>query len=395
MDWIRAAGNRWFRWVLDNQLIYPSCWEDPRVDRQALRITDRDTVLAIASGGCNVLAYALDAPRRIHAVDINPRQTALLELKLAGIAALDFETFFCLFGRGYLPRAVPLYRRLLRERLSAPARHYWDRNVWKFADRRRPFYDRGGIGTGSWLFRLYAHRIACLQPALERLFAAGSVEEQARIYREELRPGFWTPAARRCLNHRFVLAAAGVPDAQRRHARETIPDVASHLDQCAERVLSRVPLADNYFWQLYIHGRYTRSCCPDYLKPDNFQRLKEGLARRISVHTSSLDEFLRSTTASISRFALLDHLDWLAGESPERLAAAWQNLLRRAAPGARFVWRSMGSGTGWLDACGVEHHGRLQRLGEVLSYETELASALQQRERVNTYSSLYVATLGG
>ena len=37
----------------------------------------------ITSAGRNALDYALLAPRRIHAVDASPRQTALLELKLA------------------------------------------------------------------------------------------------------------------------------------------------------------------------------------------------------------------------------------------------------------------------------------------------------------------------
>ena len=31
----------------------------------------------ITSGGCNALDYLLDEPRRIYAVDMNPRQNAL------------------------------------------------------------------------------------------------------------------------------------------------------------------------------------------------------------------------------------------------------------------------------------------------------------------------------
>jgi S-adenosylmethionine-diacylglycerol 3-amino-3-carboxypropyl transferase len=75
-------------------LVYNCCWEDPAVDRRALDLRADDTMLVITSAGCNVLDYALTGPARIHAVDANPRQTALLELKLAGIRQLDFDDFF-------------------------------------------------------------------------------------------------------------------------------------------------------------------------------------------------------------------------------------------------------------------------------------------------------------
>jgi hypothetical protein len=64
----------------------------------------------ITSAGCNVLDYAIAGPREIVAVDANPQQNALLELKVAAIRALDFDEFFALFGAGrpwHLPRQRP------------------------------------------------------------------------------------------------------------------------------------------------------------------------------------------------------------------------------------------------------------------------------------------------
>jgi S-adenosylmethionine-diacylglycerol 3-amino-3-carboxypropyl transferase len=97
---IEGLSNRLFRGIHGHNLVYNSCWEDPSLDREALDLGPRDTVLAITSGGCNVLDYALTGPAHVYAVDVNPRQNALLELKLAGIESLDFETFFAVFGRG-------------------------------------------------------------------------------------------------------------------------------------------------------------------------------------------------------------------------------------------------------------------------------------------------------
>jgi S-adenosylmethionine:diacylglycerol 3-amino-3-carboxypropyl transferase len=60
---------RLFRTLYASSLVYNTCWEDPAVDRQAFNLTPEDVLLVITSAGCNVLDYALLAPKRIHAVD--------------------------------------------------------------------------------------------------------------------------------------------------------------------------------------------------------------------------------------------------------------------------------------------------------------------------------------
>ena len=111
MSLIDRIDQRLFDLVHRHNLVYNTCWEDPRLDRVALNLGPDDTVLVVTSAGCNVLDYALTAPRHVYAVDLNPRQNALLELQLAGIRRLDYERFFAFFGSGYLPdaRAVNLY----------------------------------------------------------------------------------------------------------------------------------------------------------------------------------------------------------------------------------------------------------------------------------------------
>src|SRR5262245_51458575 len=110
----------WFRWVHGKHLVYNACWEDPRLDRQALDLGPEHRVATITSAGCNALEYALAGAQRVDAVDVNYRQNALLELKIAGIRRLDFDAFFQLFGRGYHRRAHSIYRHELRAELSPP-----------------------------------------------------------------------------------------------------------------------------------------------------------------------------------------------------------------------------------------------------------------------------------
>ena len=46
---------RLFDVIYSRNLVYNACWEDPAVDRQALRLGPEDSVLVITSAGCNAL----------------------------------------------------------------------------------------------------------------------------------------------------------------------------------------------------------------------------------------------------------------------------------------------------------------------------------------------------
>ena len=46
---------------------------------------------------------------------------------------------------------------------------------------------------------------------------------------------------------------------------------------------------DNYFYYGYIAGEYSETCCPHYLKRDNFFKLREALnAGRLSLFEGTL-----------------------------------------------------------------------------------------------------------
>jgi hypothetical protein len=53
-----------FAWF-SKGLVYPQIWEDPEVDMAALAITPDCHVVAISSGGCNILSYLTANPQRI------------------------------------------------------------------------------------------------------------------------------------------------------------------------------------------------------------------------------------------------------------------------------------------------------------------------------------------
>jgi S-adenosylmethionine:diacylglycerol 3-amino-3-carboxypropyl transferase len=62
--------------LLFNGLVYPQIWEDPEIDMEALEITPASHIVAIASGGCNILSYLTANPARITAVDLSKAHVA-------------------------------------------------------------------------------------------------------------------------------------------------------------------------------------------------------------------------------------------------------------------------------------------------------------------------------
>jgi S-adenosylmethionine-diacylglycerol 3-amino-3-carboxypropyl transferase len=385
-----------FDLIYSRALIYNTCWEDPAVDREALELRAGDTLLVITSAGCNVLDYALTGPRRIHAVDANPRQTALLELKLAGIRRLEFEDFFAVFGKGRHPRFRDLLRGALRAELSPFAAAYWDTHAHWFthAEGSDSFYFHGLSGRVARLFRGYLGLRPRLRYAVEDLLCATSLDEQRRIYDEHIAPLLWGRAVNWALSRQITMSLLGVPHAQHDEVRrQHAGGVPGFVREAVEYVFRCLPAWTNYFWSLYVRGAYSASCCPEYLKEANFAALKGGLVDSIVPHTCTVTAFLHGTDERISRFVLLDHMDWMSSFYPRALAEEWQAILERAAPGARVIFRSAHANPGYLESLRIPAKGGERLLREVVRFEHERAAELQLRDRVHTYAGFHIGEL--
>ena len=386
--------DRLFDVIYSRALIYNTCWEDPAVDREALHLRGDDTLLVITSAGCNVLDYALTGPRRIHAVDANPRQTALLELKLAGIRRLEFEDFFSLFGTGRHPRFRELLRDALRAELSPFATAYWDTHAHWFAHTagRGSFYFHGLSGGVARVFHGYLALRPRLRYAVEDLLAATSLEEQRRVYDERIAPLLWGPSVKWALSRQITMSLLGVPHAQHDEVRrQHAGGVPGFVRDAVEYVFRCLPAWTNYFWGLYLRGAYSTTCCPEYLKPDNFDALKHGLADCITPHTSTVTGFLKSTDERISKFVLLDHMDWMTDR--KALVEEWQAIVDHALPGARVIFRSAHANPGYLESLRIPSPGGERLLRDIVEFESERAAELQLRDRVHTYAGFHIGEL--
>ncbi|MFO0927432.1 MAG: BtaA family protein [Gemmataceae bacterium] len=391
----QKLNNRIFKAVHHRNLIYNTCWEDPALDRVALNLGPADRVAVITSAGCNALDYLLAGAGEVNAVDVNPIQNALLELKRAAALHLDHDSFFELFGRGQSPQARPMYHDALRPHLSPVARAYWDRHIGFFAGKgwRKSFYYRGTAGLLAKLVLVNAQVLHRLREPICQLLEARTIEEQRAIYDERIRARIWTPWLRWFLSRSFTLTLLGVPWPQRDQIVEQYPGgVSQFIRDSLEAVLRDLPFHSNYFWRVYLQGHYTPECCPEYLRRENFAALRAALPR-LKIHTATLTDFLRTVEPGLTRFVLLDHMDWMSSVHPQALVDEWNAILAAAAPGARVIFRSAGLRVNFLDHLQVTHGGRERELRDLLRYHPDLAAELHKKDRVHTYGSFHIADL--
>lgn len=385
--------NRVFRFVHGNNLVYNACWEDPRIDRQALQLSSDDTLLVITSAGCNALDYLIAGCGTVHAVDMNPRQNALLELKLAAARQLAYEDFFAFFGDGFHPDGRRLYERQLAGLLTSASRRYWDRWIEFFTDPRCSFYFRGTSGAFARGIAAYIDRVLKMRREIQDLLAATTIDRQRELY-AAIEERLWSPTLKFMLDRDATLSLLGVPKPQRRQIDRQYPGgVVAFIRDCMRAVFAELPLVDNYFWRVYITGRYTPDCCPTYLTPSGYDFIRNIDPERLQLHTSSVCQYLNTTQTTFTRFVLLDHMDWLADHHRPAIQSEWQAIADRAASRCRILWRSGGLRTDFLNDVRIRYGGREATLPEHLTFDVELAARLHAQDRVHTYGSFYIADL--
>lgn len=263
-----------------NEYIYAFNWEDPREDHRLLNIQRNDVILAITSAGDNILDYLQKSPRRVHAVDLNPNQNHLLELKVASFMALGHRDAWKIFGDGKHPAFRELLISKLSPHLSSQAFQYWMEHTHVFTSRSgKGLYETGGsrhaIKMVRYLFTLFG-----LGSEVQKLCEAQTLDEQRLIW----------PRIRRVLLSKplnwaivgtewFAWKAAGVPRNQRNmivtdylkrngltedmkngydiSGQATWEYVVNTLDPVVKDTMIS---NDNYFYFLCLQGQFSRRC---------------------------------------------------------------------------------------------------------------------------------------
>ena len=349
---------------------YSQVWEDHRLLEQGLAIGPGDDVLSICSAGDNALAMLLCGPNSVTAIDMNPAQTALLELKLAAIRALSHADFVALLGVREGRDRLALYDGL-RSQLSPGAQAFWESHR---EDIAMGLVHRGRLE--GYIGAFNAEHLPELWPEglTARLFAEQPLEEQAALYRRE--------GATEAFESRFrwyfgreKMAEQGRDPAQFEQVEEG--DVGAYFFKRFSWACTALPLSDNFYVEHFLTSRYRDlSLGPPYLRPENFERLR-GLIDRVHIHTGELEALLfDAPQGAFNKANLSDIFEYMSEALSDQVFDALGTQLR---PGGRIAYWNL-----------LVPRRSPAALGHKLTHLSALSESLFGRDRSWFYRAFHV-----
>ena len=244
-------------------------------------------------------------------------------------------------------------------------------------------------------FRTLINRRPALYRAVQDLLATQDLAEQQKIFYDRVAPKLFGRTVRWILGRQMTMNMLGVPREQGLEVKASHQHgIAGFIESCIESVCCQLPFHENYFWRVYLTGQYSKDCCPRYLTREGFETLKAGRVEAIRTETTTMTEHLKQRDkASVSKFVLLDHMDWMGSAYPDALREEWRELLRVARPNSQMLFRSGAHQPKFIDA--IRPYGETEQdasLRDLLTFNTELAERLHPQDRVHTYASFHIAT---
>ncbi len=304
---------------------YANCWEDADVLCAALRPRPGDRILSISSAGDNSLAL-LGEGASVVAADLNATQLACLELRAAGFRRLTHSELLELLGVRPCPDRGRLYSRIESD-LSEPSRQHWNLNPQNIQS--------GVIHCGRFesYFRLFRRRVLPLihrRKIVEQLLFKKSPEQQREFYDRTWDNWRWQFIFRIFFG-RLMLGHVGRDPEFMRYVEGS---VGSRLLSRVRHGLREVPTHSNPYLTYILTGNFGDNL-PRYLRPENFEAIREGIDRLTIFHGSIDQAALNLRDHGFNGFNLSDIFEYL---DPETSRNVYRTLISAGQPEARCVY---------------------------------------------------------
>jgi S-adenosylmethionine-diacylglycerol 3-amino-3-carboxypropyl transferase len=259
---------------------YANCWEDADVLLQHLALEPNDNVISVASGGDNSFSMLVADNVMVHAVDINPLQLYVCEIKKQAIKALDYESYLRFLGVHTESKRWQLFEQFSN---ALPA------EVLQWANANKKIIRTGIMHHGKFeryfkLFRKFIMPLVHSKKTIAALLASKTAEAQQQFYDEKFNNKRW----RYLFGKFFSKETMGKHGRDPRFFEEVDLSVADYIYKKTKEHLSSVACQQNYFIQYIFFGNYTKNL-PHYLRKENFERIKKNIDNIIFVKDSIMN----------------------------------------------------------------------------------------------------------
>jgi S-adenosylmethionine-diacylglycerol 3-amino-3-carboxypropyl transferase len=354
------------KWIL-----YSTCDEDSTSELRALDITPADHVVSVTGSGCRTLSLLTRNPRSIVSVDYSPGQNYLLELKLAAFRSFDYDTLLGFFGIEACDRRWALFESLT-DHLSQNAAAYFRRHRRAietgilFAGRHERFY----VWVVAPMMRLLFGR------RLQHLFSAATLEEQNRIYKEQIDGKLWRALVRHGFSERTIRL---ILNDDKYHVEIHVPSVGDYILERLGHTFAHHLARENHWVYFMFQGKYpNRTVLPHFLLYESYEAIRKATTELTPVTGNLIDYLKTLPDRSVDKFSLSDVTSCI---NQEEFAALMNEVTRTGRPGSRLCYRNF-----------LAKHTILREGDFGLRRDTALSSALDHDDLAFAYS-FEVATI--
>ncbi len=251
-----------------NFIRYANCWEDADILLAGLQSAPGNRMLSIGSAGDNSFSLLTTFPSLLVAVDVNPVQLYLIELKKSCFEQLKHKETLAFLGFEPSESRVQTYRHL-QEKLSKPARKYWENNLHLI----KP----GIIHQGKFekYFQFFCKKILPLihrKKTIAVLFSPKTAAEQEYFYEKCWNTLRWKLLFRIFFS-KHVMGKYGRDPA---FLKEVNLSVSQFIYEKAQRQLSSTQAQNNHILHYNLCGNFG-AILPHYLRPENYDIIRENL----------------------------------------------------------------------------------------------------------------------
>lgn len=320
--------------AMPGKLYFAQVREDPLLEIEYLAPAGNETIVVVGSGGCTALSLLAAGAGKVVAVDSNPTQTNVIELKAAAITALGVAEAGAFLG------ASPMDGRK-RLRISSTLGRFMTRRAVGWCNDNPGAIECGVLGAGvsERFIRVVARIVSAgVHPRdrIDRLLACTTLDGQRVIYRNEWNNRRWRLMFDLVLN-RWVFNRAYDPAF---FANVENPGFAAHFRQLMEHALCEIPVSTNYFLHHMLTGAYPAGIAggvPPYLDTANEATIRLNAPGLELVDGRYEDYLATCADDSVDGFALSNICEWLTAREVPGL---FDQVVRVAKPGARVCFRN-------------------------------------------------------
>lgn len=327
-----------------DRIRYSLVWEASATLYASLEIQPHDRLLVITSAGCNVLNALLKKPAQVVAIDLNPVQNKLLNLKKHVILQHPHEVFRGLLGLNG-EEAVEQAWQQVQQTLPAGEQAFW------FSFFRQ--HPKGILAAGkleAYLNGFY-HTLDCsTQEKLKMLLSFDKVTEQRAFFMRELHPTAFRSQFIEYFDEQNL--SKGRDPKLFRYAVESGGE--SFYLRLMQQLVS-VPVKHNFFFRFFFFGPegLPERILPPSYREGNYSMLRSQLSKLQIVDGEAVDYLLSEKGAAITKASLSNIFEYtspqefadvcraLFGPSSRSLRIVFWNLLQDQGAGSSYAQKEL------------------------------------------------------